>query len=223
MSVKLIKVTVGPWPMNAYIIIDKETNTSAIVDPGAEPETLLSKIQDTRVSAILVTHGHSDHVGALNEVMDATTAPVYMNPEEADSFKLPIDLPLKDGQILPIGQSQLRAIHTPGHTPGMTCLDLGDGRILVGDTIFVGGPGKTWSRVDFATTMRTMQEIIFARPGKSLPREEPTGGLTGGWPDETRFYPGHGPSGTIGQERPAFEAFAARGWPRNLHGDVTWE
>jgi glyoxylase-like metal-dependent hydrolase (beta-lactamase superfamily II) len=84
-------------------------------------------------------------------------------------------------------------------------LDLGDGRILVGDTIFVGGPGKTWSSDEFATTMRTMQEIVFK------------------WPDETRFYPGHGPSGTIGAERPAFESFVARGWSSKLYGDVTWE
>ena len=87
----------------------------------------------------------------------------------------------------------------------MTCLDLGDRRILVGDTIFVGGPGKTWSAQEFSTTMRTMQEIVFA------------------WPDETRFYPGHGPSGVIGTERPAFERFVARGWSPKLHGDVTWE
>ena len=87
----------------------------------------------------------------------------------------------------------------------MTCLDLGNSRIVVGDTIFVGGPGKTWSKKEFATTMQIMQEIVFT------------------WPDETRFYPGHGPSGVIGQERPAFEAFVARGWSRKLYGDVTWE
>ena len=128
-----------------------------------------------------------------------------MNPLEAQEFDLDFDLPLEDGQIITLGNSWLNAIHTPGHTPGMTSLDLADGRILVGDTIFVGGPGKTWSEEDFATTMRTMQQIVFA------------------WPDETRFYPGHGPSGVIGQERPAFEAFLARGWSPDLFGDVTWE
>jgi glyoxylase-like metal-dependent hydrolase (beta-lactamase superfamily II) len=87
----------------------------------------------------------------------------------------------------------------------MTCLDLGDGRILVGDTIFVGGPGKTWSGEDFATTMGTMQQIVFT------------------WPDETQFFPGHGSSGVIGEERPVFEAFVTRGWSSKLHGDVTWD
>lgn len=205
MAFTLIQKIVGSWPMNAYLLIDQATASSAIVDPGAEAEAILSLLAGTRVAAILVTHGHIDHVGALSEVKEATNAPVYINPLDASTFKLDVDIPLEDGTIISIGEEQLRAIHTPGHTPGMTCLDLGDSRILVGDIIFVGGPGKTWSRKDFTTTMRTMQEIVFT------------------WPDETRFYPGHGPSGTIGQERLAFEAFVARGWPRKLHGDVTWE
>jgi glyoxylase-like metal-dependent hydrolase (beta-lactamase superfamily II) len=205
MTLKLIKQAVGPWPMNAYILIDEETNTSAIIDPGADAETILALTDGTQVAAIFITHGHADHVGALAEVKSASNAPVYMNPIDAEGFKLNFDQPLQDGQQVAIGNQQLRAIHTPGHTPGLTCLDLGDGRILVGDTIFVGGPGKTWSGEDFATTMRTMQQIVFT------------------WPDETRFFPGHGPSGMIGQERPAFKAFVARGWPPKLHGDVTWE
>jgi len=204
MALKLIKKEVGPWPMNTYLLIDEGTNTSAIIDPGADATRILSFAEGTRVAAIFITHGHTDHVGALDEVRSATSAPVYMNPIDAEGIKLQFDLPLLDSRLTPIGNQQLRAIHTPGHTPGMTCLDLGDGRILVGDTIFVGGPGKTWSSEDFATTMATMQQIVFA------------------WSDETRFYPGHGPSGVIGQERPAFEAFVARRWSPKLHGDVTW-
>jgi len=205
MTLKLIPMTVGPWPMNGYIVIDEATSTSAIVDPGAEAERLLSQVDGTQVEAILVTHGHADHVGALAAVKEATHAPVFMNPLDGAKFKLDYDHPLQNNQVIPIGAQQLRTIHTPGHTPGMTCLDLGDERILVGDTLFVSGPGKTWSGEEFVTTMRTMQEIVFS------------------WPDETRFFPGHGPAGVIGKERPAFEAFVARGWSPKLYGDVTWE
>ena len=205
MTLKLIKLEVGPWPMNAHILVDEESNTSDIVDPGADANRILSAVEGTQVAVILVTHGHADHVGALDEIKSATHAPVFMNPIDAGGFNLHFDQALQDGQLISIGNQQLRAIHTPGHTPGQTSLDLGDGRILVGDTIFVGGPGKTWSGEDFATTVRTMQEIVF------------------NWPDETRFYPGHGPSGLISQERIAFEAFVARGWSSDLYGDVTWE
>jgi glyoxylase-like metal-dependent hydrolase (beta-lactamase superfamily II) len=190
--------------MNTYLVVDEATGASAIVDPGADAQAILALAEGTRVEVILVTHGHFDHVDALDAVKGATGAPVHLNPADAVEFELAYDVALADGEEINLGDSTLRAIHTPGHTPGMTCFDLGDGRVLVGDTIFVGGPGKTWSAEAFSVTMRTMQQIVFA------------------WPDETRFYPGHGPFGLIGEERPAFQAFVRDGWPPELHGDVTW-
>jgi hydroxyacylglutathione hydrolase len=204
MTALLIQKTVGPWPMNAYLVICSDTGHSVIIDPGADADILLSALEDRTVTAILLTHGHPDHVGALAEVKAATGAPVYLHPVDAEKFSLEYDEELRDGLEIRVGQAILRAIHTPGHTPGMTCFDLGDGRLIVGDTIFVGGPGRTWSPQDFATTLDTMQNIVFR------------------WPDQTEFYPGHGPSGKIGEERPHFEAFLRRGWPADLHGDVTW-
>lgn len=204
MPAKLITQAVGPWPMNAYIVVCEESGASAIVDPGADAEQILAAAGGSQVQAILVTHGHGDHVGALEQVKAATGAPVYLHPADAEKFELTYDLPLQDGSSIPIGNLRLRAIHAPGHTPGITCFDLGDGRVLVGDAVFVGGPGKTWSVDEFAAQMHSMQHIIFA------------------WPDETRFYPGHGPAGRIGDERPAFESFVKRGWPADLFGDVTW-
>ena len=134
-----------------------------------------------------------------------TGAPVYLHPLDAEKFKLNFDHPLDKNIILKIGNLTLTTIHTPGHTPGQICFNLGKGRIIVGDTVFVGGPGKTWSPEDFSITMKNMQEIVFQ------------------WPDETQFFPGHGPSGHIGKERAAFEAFVAQGWSPDLYGDVTWE
>jgi len=204
MTAILLTQAVGPWPMNTYVVVCEETQRSAIIDPGADPEKILALTEGTKVEVILVTHGHFDHVLALEKVKEATGAPVYLNPVDAEEFGVEFDIPLQGGEQIPVGNLLLKAIHTPGHTAGQICLDLGDGRIIVGDTIFVGGPGKTWSAEDFNITMNTMQQIVFT------------------WPDDAQFFPGHGASGVIGIERPAFEAFVARGWPDDLQGDVTW-
>ena len=190
--------------MNSYILVSEKANTSAIIDPGADPAEILKRTGGTRVSDILITHGHEDHVGALEDIRKATSAMVHLHPADAARFQLKYDLPLVDGKEIFIGGSRLRVWHAPGHTPGMCCFDLEDGRVLVGDTVFRGGPGKTWSSEDFSRQMQTMQETVFA------------------WPDETLFFPGHGEYGRIGDERPFYEAFIERGWPPALFGDVTW-
>jgi hydroxyacylglutathione hydrolase len=204
MPIKLITDTVGPWPMNTYIVICEESKMSAVIDPGADADRILSITNRTHVDKILITHAHEDHIGALDEVKIATGASVYLHPADGEKFNVCFDIPLQHNDEIMVGNQQLRTIHTPGHTPGMTCFDIGEFRIIVGDTIFVGGPGKTWSAMEFAQTMRTMRDIVFT------------------WPDDTHFFPGHGPSGRIGNERSAFEDFLARGWPEDLYGDVTW-
>jgi glyoxylase-like metal-dependent hydrolase (beta-lactamase superfamily II) len=205
MKAKLRQKVVGAWPMNTYVVICEETQTSAIIDPGAEADIILELTEGTKVEAILLTHGHSDHIMALDEVKESTGSPVYLHPRDAAHFELSFDVPLQNGQLIAIGNHNLTVIHTPGHTPGQCCFDLGDDRIIVGDTVFVGGPGRTWSPQDFTLTMKTLQQIVFQ------------------WPDETTFFPGHGSNGKIGDERAAFEAFVARGWPEDLEGDITWK
>ena len=205
MSAKLIMKEVGPWPMNTYLVVCEQTNSSAIVDPGADADDILALAEGTNVVKILITHTHSDHIGALEAVKNATGAPVCVHPLDTKKARIQYDIPLQDGEEIEVGNNHLEVIHTPGHTPGQVCFKLGDDRVLVGDTIFVGGPGRTSSHKDFIITMDTMQNIVFT------------------WSDETKFYPGHGPSGVIGTERPAYEDFIARGWSSSLRGDVTWE
>jgi glyoxylase-like metal-dependent hydrolase (beta-lactamase superfamily II) len=190
--------------MNTYAIICPTTQRSAIIDPGADPGTILGLVEGSQVEMILLTHAHGDHVGALEAVKAATGAPVYLHPAESAKFGVAYDRPLHGGETLRLGDLRLHTVHTPGHTPGMVSIVLDDDRVVVGDTLFVGGPGRTGAPEDFAQTMETLQQVVFA------------------WPDATEFYPGHGSSGRIGDERPAFEAFVARGWPADLHGDVTW-
>ncbi|MCB9136109.1 MAG: MBL fold metallo-hydrolase [Anaerolineales bacterium] len=205
MPLKLLQKSVGPWPMNTYVLICEETKTSAIVDPGADAKGILEMVEGTRVSKILLTHTHKDHVGALAEIKKATRATIFQHPDEKDIPGVRFDISLRGGDTLKVGNQKIHTFHTPGHTPGMICFGIGDNRVLVGDTLFVNGPGHTQTPRDFTITMRSLRTVVFK------------------WPDETKFYPGHGTSGTIGEERPAFEAFFKAGWPKDLSGDVTWK
>lgn len=203
-ALTLKSAAVGPWPMNTYALICPETNQSVLIDPGAEPETLAEMLGDSTPLAILLTHAHPDHVGALEEMRARLAVPVYMHPADSP-MAVSADEWFADGDTFTVGQHTLRIIHTPGHTHGMVSLMLPDQRAIVGDTIFQGGPGKTWAPHYFKVTLDTLRNIVFQ------------------WPDETECFPGHGPSFRIGDERPAFEAFLQREHPDDLHGDVTWE
>jgi glyoxylase-like metal-dependent hydrolase (beta-lactamase superfamily II) len=191
--------------MNTYAVVCEDTQVSAIFDPGADADETLALVEGTKVDKILLTHGHPDHVGALDDVKKATGAPVYLHPADGEMFDVAYDISLEGLEAIEVGKQQIRTIHTPGHTPGQTCFDIGGNRIVVGDTLFVNGPGHTRTPEDFTITIGMIQKVIFA------------------WPDETEFFPGHGPSGKIGDERPAIEAFIEKGWPPDLHGDVTWK
>jgi len=204
MPIEILKLEVGPWPMNSYILSCNETKECAVVDPGADANKILKAIQGMKVKFILITHGHSDHIGALESVRKKTSALVCAHSADATEFKFDTDLALFDGDELGIGSFGLKVLHIPGHSAGQVCFDLMDDRIIVGDTVFVGGPGKTWSAEGFITTMKNMENIVFK------------------WKDETRFYPGHGPDGIIGKERPAYEKFVQKGWEDGLFGDVAW-
>lgn len=203
-ELELQRLEVGPWPMNCYLVRCPETGQIAIVDPGEDVDAILSSLPDADlVSCILLTHAHPDHVGALEAVRQATAAPVGIHPADAEMFGISGDLPLLDGMEVMIGSGRITIAHVPGHTPGSICLRF-NGRAIVGDAIFPGGPGHTDSPEALAQAIVSLGQVVFS------------------WPDDIALYPGHGGSTTVGAERADFERFLAADHPPDLCGDISW-
>lgn len=197
---------VGPWPMNAYALVCPVSRASALIDPGADPEALLELLADTRPAYLILTHSHADHIGALSELRARLGLPLLAHPgPHHNNLQLEIDRALGNGDQLALGAGQLRIYAAPGHCADQICLrDMGGTTIIVGDTVFAGGPGKTWSPEGFQTTLRTLREVVLS------------------WPDTAHCYPGHGPSFKLGELRPRIEAFCARPHPDGFFGDAEY-
>ncbi len=198
---QLITLPLGQWNTNCYVLF--AGGESIIVDPAAEPKRIFAAVEGTAVKAILLTHGHPDHVQALDSVRQATGVPLSLHPADAAEFGVVGNFDLDDGDVLTLGSGRLTVVHTPGHTPGSVCFRFGRCAI-VGDTLFPGGPGHSDTPEALAQILASLRDMVFT------------------WPDDTAFYPGHGEGSTIGAVRPAFEAFMARPRSPELCGDVEW-
>ncbi len=194
---------VGPWPMNTYALICPTTGESVLFDPGADPDSLAELVAESTPIAILLTHSHPDHVGALAEMRQRLGVPVFAHAKTANRG-IHADRTLAAGDTVQVGEHTLRVYYAPGHIEDQICFAIeGDTRIIVGDTIFAGGPGKTWSAADFQTTLHTLQSVVLA------------------WPDESICYPGHGPAFRLGDIRAAIEAFVHHDHG-DFYGDAEW-
>lgn len=207
MTLQLKKLAVGPYQSNCYLLEDAASSTGILVDAGDEAETILQWVADVRVTHILITHGHSDHVGALGAVRSLLGCPVGIHPLDAELYQLDLDIALEQGSRIEVGAAHVEVHTIPGHTPGSIAFAIWDDtfqRALVGDAIFPGGPGHTTSPEALQQSLNSLGRTIFT------------------WSDSVELHPGHGVSTTVGAEREAFETFCARPLLPDLHGDVLW-
>jgi len=197
-------LVVGPFASNCFIVGSEVTKECMIIDPGADPKTILNAVHDLGLSVTLIvaTHNHIDHVGALRPVKDATNAPYAVHEEDSkeampamfgrmlglvmgSSLKSPPkpDRLLKDGDIIEVGDLKFEVLHTPGHSPGGISLS-GNGVVFSGDTLFNLGIGRTdMPGGDYGRLMESIITRLMVLP------------------DSTIVYPGHGSETTIGAEK----------------------
>ena len=202
-QMKYEMIIVGPLETNCYLVYCEETLECAIVDPGADPEKIILQVSSRKLEPVILinTHGHVDHVGANKDIKEkydiplcihssdskmlgnilATTMGLFLGAKkspEPDKF-------IDEGDTIPIGNSHLKVIHTPGHSPGSVSLS-GDGFLLSGDLLFCGGVGRTDLH---GGSWRVLEDSIRNRIFT--------------FPDDTIVLPGHGPATTVGQEKMA--------------------
>ena len=202
-SIQIEKYELGPFGTNTYIVTCPKTSMSAVVDAPGEADKILERLKGTNPKCILMTHNHMDHVGALLDLKSKLSIPVAVHSADAVNLPLKPDKNLSDGEVVSIGDIQITVLHTPGHTPGSLCF-LTDNYLIAGDTIFPGGPGKTWSPAAFKQIVGSLMSKIFVLP------------------DETEVYPGHGSATTLKKEKKNFEIFVTKSHDPKLCGDVEW-
>jgi glyoxylase-like metal-dependent hydrolase (beta-lactamase superfamily II) len=147
-SIRIEKHELGPFGTNSYLLICPKTGDSVIVDAPGEAQKVMKRLEDTHPKYILMTHNHMDHVEALADLKSALEVPLAAHQADAGGLPVKPEQLLNDGDMISFGEIQLKVLHTPGHTPGSLCFLTGN-YLISGDTIFPGGPGKTWSPADF--------------------------------------------------------------------------
>lgn len=164
---KVHALSLGAYQTNCYIIHDENSKACCVIDPGYTPEAVLEKLDSLGLTleAILLTHGHFDHVGGVKELAAETGCDVYIHPEELSMPPMMTAGPLyytktyTEGTRLHLAGLDITVLHTPGHTPGSVCL-LVDTTIFSGDTLFEDSCGRTdLPGGDWATILKSLKRL----------------------------------------------------------------
>ena len=198
---KVVRIPAGIYAANCYLVYDEQTKEGIVLDPGGDVDDIMKKIEESgvKVKYIVLTHGHGDHIAGVEELKLNTNAKVAVHRDDEPLLKdgsknlssimamgtveFNPDILLEEGDILTFGNLIAEVIHTPGHTPGGISLKIEDS-LFTGDTLFAGSIGRT----DFEYS--SFEDIMSAIKNKLLD-----------FPDDTKVYPGHGPSTTIKKEK----------------------
>ena len=200
------QIPIGPLQVLTYLVACPQTKEALIIDPAGEEEKISALIEeeDVKVKYILNTHGHADHVLANQRLRQMLSVPTCMHElddqffsqkavreESSREFGLPssepVDIKLKDGDVLEVGNLKIRVIHTPGHTPGSVCY-LVSGNLFTGDTLFVGAVGRTdLTGASLDTLLDSLERQLLSLPSNTI------------------VWPGHDygetPTSTLGREK----------------------
>ncbi len=189
----------GSWEVDNNIWLIGDGDDVVVIDAAHDAGPIIDAVADRNVVAVVCTHGHNDHVTVAPQLGEALDAPVLMHPGDEMLWRMTHPdkqfRTLEGGEMLRVGGTELRAIHTPGHSPGSTCLHAPElSAVFSGDTLFQGGPGATGrSYSDFPTILASISEKLGKLPG------------------DTVVYTGHGDTTTIGGELVHYDEWVARG------------
>jgi glyoxylase-like metal-dependent hydrolase (beta-lactamase superfamily II) len=190
----------GTWDVDNNVWLIGDDSELIVVDAAHDAAAIAAAVGDRRLTAIVCTHAHNDHINAAAELADATGAPILLHPDDAVLWRMVYpgrapDRALADGDELTVAGTTLRVLHTPGHAPGAVCLHAPElGAVFTGDTLFNGGPGATGrSHSDFRAIIESIRDRLLTLP------------------PETVVWTGHGEGTTIGGEAPHLDDWIARG------------
>lgn len=177
-----VSAPVGGWPVNAYLLICKDTKDAAIIDTAANPDLILQQIdtQNVNPTAILLTHSHRDHTDGLTQLQDATDCQTYIHKNEPKPRSTNPLQELTHSDEVEVGKLKVTVLDTPGHTPG-GCSFFTHTAAFVGDAIFAGSVGGP--NISYQDEINSVRDNLLSLP------------------DEVRLYPGHGPPTTVGEEK----------------------